>query len=142
MTIIVRDDGFNVEGFNGVFTDWQKISEGETFKKGSAIDIPNTLRGDELTHLFDETPMFRIPFPSSADGRGFSIARLMRLLGYTGTLRASGALLADQYAMARRSGFDEVEISTEMSNRQPEDQWLFRADWQIHDYQSRLRKAV
>jgi hypothetical protein len=41
--------------------------------------------------------------------------------------------------MARRSGFDEVEISDDLAARQPEDQWLFRADWQGHDYQSRLR---
>jgi hypothetical protein len=48
-------------------------------------------------------------------------------------------VLADQYAMARRSGFDDVEISHELAERQPEPQWLARADWRSHDYQSRLR---
>ena len=48
-------------------------------------------------------------------------------------------MLADQYAMARRSGFDEVEIDADLAARQPEDQWLARANWQDHDYQARLR---
>ena len=41
--------------------------------------------------------------------------------------------------MARRCGFDEVEISDELAQRQPEDQWIFRADWTDHDYRSRLK---
>ena len=41
--------------------------------------------------------------------------------------------------MARRSGFDEVEISDDLAARQPEDQWQARADWAAHSYQQRLR---
>jgi hypothetical protein len=48
-------------------------------------------------------------------------------------------VIADQYAMARRSGFDEVEISDDLAARQPEAQWLRRANWQAHDYQARMR---
>ncbi len=86
--------------------------------------------------------MIRIAFPKSADGRGFTLARRLRMMGYGGRLRAHGHVLADQYAMARRSGFDEVEISADLAARQPEDQWRFRADWRAHDYQSRLRGAA
>lgn len=80
----------------------------------------------------------RIRFGSFADGRGFTIARQLRAQGFSGRLRASGPLIADQYAMARRSGFDEVEITPEMALRQPESQWRARADWKAHDYQARL----
>ena len=83
--------------------------------------------------------LIRVDFPSFADGRGFTIARQLRLMGYDGVLRARGHVIADQYAMARRSGFDEVEISDDLATRQPEDQWRFRAQWQAHDYQARLR---
>ena len=83
--------------------------------------------------------MIRVDFPSFADGRGFTIARRLRLMGFQGRLRAKGHVIADQYAMARRAGFDEVEISEELAARQPEDQWLARANWSAHDYQSRLR---
>lgn len=51
-----------------------------------------------------------IRFPSFSDGRGFSIARALRRRGFAGRLEAKGALIADQYALARRVGFDEVEI--------------------------------
>ena len=83
--------------------------------------------------------MIRVDFPSFADGRGFTIARRLRLMGFTGRLRAKGHVIADQYAMARRSGFDEVEIDDALAARQPEDQWLARANWKQHDYQARLR---
>jgi uncharacterized protein (DUF934 family) len=60
-------------------------------------------------------------------------------MGYQGRLRAAGHIIADQYAMARRAGFDEVEIPDDLAIRQPEPQWLARADWRAHDYQARLR---
>jgi uncharacterized protein (DUF934 family) len=85
--------------------------------------------------------MIRIHFPSFADGRGFTLARQLRQMGYTGRLRAYGHVLADQYAMARRSGFDEVAIDDDLAARQPEDQWLARANWQAHDYQARLGRG-
>jgi len=63
----------------------------------------------------------------------------LRLMGYRGRLRAKGHVISDQYAMARRCGFDEIEISEALAARQPEADWLFRANWQKNDYQSRLR---
>ena len=83
--------------------------------------------------------MIVVDFPSFADGRGFTIARRLRLRGDKGHLRARGHGIADQYAMARRSGFDDVAISPDLAARQPEGQWVYRADWRAHDYQSRLR---
>ena len=61
------------------------------------------------------------------------------MLGYKGTLRALGPVIADQYAMARRVGFDDVEIPDDLAARQPQAQWTFRADWRSHDYLSRLK---
>jgi|GEM_PF-516560 len=54
-------------------------------------------------------------------------------------LRAKGHVIADQYAMARRSGFDEIEIDNALAARQPEAQWVYRANWRDHDYQTLLR---
>ncbi|MYK32356.1 MAG: DUF934 domain-containing protein, partial [Boseongicola sp. SB0670_bin_30] len=83
--------------------------------------------------------LIRVNFPEFADGRGFTIARVLRLMGYSGRIRAVGHVIADQYAMARRAGFDEVEIDDELAARQPEEQWLRRANWQSNDYQAMLR---
>ncbi|CUH80388.1 DUF934 domain-containing protein [Tropicibacter naphthalenivorans] len=121
MSIIVTDQGFGPETFSGEILDL------------ASDTAPETLTGAETAD------MIRIDFPSFADGRGFTLARLLRLRGYKGQLRARGHVIADQYAMARRSGFDEVEIEDDLAARQPEDQWLARADWQAHDYQARMR---
>ncbi len=106
---------------------------------GVAIDVPNTLESEELASFFDQIALIRIPFPTHVDGRGFTLARRLRLLGYKGRLRAFGHVLADQYAMARRCGFDEVEINDELAKRQPENQWSLGDDWRLLDYQERLR---
>jgi len=83
--------------------------------------------------------LIRVQFPGFADGRGFTLARRLRDMGFRGRLRAAGALLPDQYAMARRAGFDEVEIDEALAERAPEADWRARADWRAHDHQSRLR---
>jgi len=95
----------------------------------------------EVAGRLEAATLVRIAFPSFADGRGFTLARRLRRMGYSGRLRAVGPLLADQYAMARRVGFDEVEIPDALAARQPEEQWLFRADWRSHDHQARLRSG-
>ena len=121
MSIIVTDQGFAPDTYAGTILDLPSDTD------------PTTL------NAAPDSELIRIAFPNFADGRGFTLARLLRLRGYTGRLRAHGHVIADQYAMARRAGFDEVEISDDLAERQPERQWLDRADWQSHDYQSRLR---
>ncbi|MEI4486818.1 DUF934 domain-containing protein [Frigidibacter sp. MR17.14] len=122
MSVIVRDDGFHTD-------DWV----------GEALDLEPDTCLSTLEGKIAGQKLVRISFPSFADGRGFTIARRVRSIGYLGRLRAKGHVLADQYAMARRVGFDEVEISDDLAARQPEDQWLARADWRANDYRARLR---
>ncbi|WP_212524851.1 DUF934 domain-containing protein [Actibacterium sp. MT2.3-13A] len=121
MSVIVTDKGFAPDGWNGPLFEL------------SAEAGPQDLEAAA------EAPMIRIHFAGFGDGRGFTLARRLRMLGYGGRLRAAGPLLADQYAMARRAGFDEVEIPDAIAARQPWDQWQARADWRAHDYQARLR---
>ncbi len=135
MSVIVTDAGFRPDGWTAGFA-----APGDA-RPGQGIDLGPDADPATLWDRLDDVPIIRIAFPGFADGRGFTIARRLRLMGFTGRLRAHGHVLADQYAMARRSGFDEVEISDDLAARQPEDQWRFRADWQRHDYQARLRAA-
>ena len=132
MTQLITDQGFVTDdwatGYAPLGTDQDVI----------AVDVPSDVRPDDIP-LPKGLQMIRVDFPQSADGRGFTLARQLRLRGYTGRLRACGHVIADQYAMARRSGFDEVEIPDDLAARQPQDQWLARANWRDHDYQSRLR---
>ena len=135
MSVIVKDDGFRSDDWTGGYATGTE--PGQRF---AAIDLPSDSTLDTGSDRLLAAPMIRIEFPDFADGRGFTLARRLRLMGFTGRLRAAGHVIADQYAMARRAGFDEVEISDELAARQPEEQWLFRArTWRDHDYQSRLR---
>jgi len=133
MSVIVTDTGFRADDYNAPIVPLAELEEEE------AVDLENTDDPARLADRLDSLLLIRIAFPSSADGRGFTQAARLRRMGFTGRLRARGHIIADQYAMARRSGFDEVEISDELAARQPEDQWQFRADWKAHDYQARLR---
>ena len=90
---------------------------------------------------FAEADLIAVRFPSSADGRGNSIARRLRLLGYRGRLRATGHVLADQYPLALRCGFDEVEISDELAARMPEEQWAEAMGRVALNYQDRVMGA-
>lgn len=124
MTVLVTDQGFGPVPAPAA---------------GDVIDLGPADAVAPLADRLGDLALIRIAFPSSADGRGFSLARQLRDMGYAGALHATGAVIADQYAMARRSGFDAVEIPDAMAERQPEAQWLFRADWRAHDPRSRLR---
>ncbi|MFQ1702322.1 DUF934 domain-containing protein [Loktanella agnita] len=135
MSVIVTDTGFGSDDWQGTFVPLPEAAANDC---DYGIDLPSDTAPDALAG-FTNAPMIRIDFPSFADGRGFTLAQILRREGFTGRLRARGHVLADQYAMARRSGFDEVEIDETLAARQPEDQWRARADWQAHNYQARLR---
>lgn len=135
MNVIVQDTGFTAETWSGDFASLDDVADGNS----TAVDLPGDADPAALADHLDRLAMIRIGFASFADGRGFTLARRLRRMGFTGRLRATGHVLADQYAMARRSGFDEVEIDPDLAARQPEEQWRARADWRAHDYQSRLR---
>ncbi len=136
MTVLVTDTGFSRP------TDAIDYVPVRTAHPGAqALDIPSDINLDDVLNLALQAQDLRIDFPSFADGRGFTLASRLRREGFKGTLRAAGHVIADQYAMARRCGFDAVEISDDLAQRQPEDQWLARANWQDNSYQNRLRGA-
>ncbi|MEM9968368.1 MAG: DUF934 domain-containing protein [Pseudomonadota bacterium] len=132
MPQLITDSGF-------VEDDWSEgFDAPDAAESSRALDLPSDAHPEEIA-LTPQLEMIRVDFPSAADGRGFTIARALRLRGFRGRLRARGHVIADQYAMARRAGFDEVEVTDEIALRQPADQWHFRANWRAHNYQQRLR---
>lgn len=137
MTVIVTDTGFGPDDWALGYIAMDDISTSSS--AGHAVDVPSDADPEALRFLLDRVDLIRIDFPSFADGRGFTIARRLRLMNYQGRLRAKGHVIADQYAMARRSGFDEVEIDAELAARQPEAQWMNRANWRENDYQALVR---
>jgi uncharacterized protein (DUF934 family) len=59
----------------------------------------------------DGVARVEVHFPKFGDGRGFSIARLLReRLGYRGELRAVGHITRDLLLFLERCGFDAFEL--------------------------------
>ena len=133
MSVIVTDQGFQPA------TAKKSVTLADIASHLGALDMTQTDDPALVEPYLADLTLIRVAFPAFNDGRAFTIARRLRMAGYTGTLRAVGPVIADQYAMARRVGFDDVEIPDDLAARQPEAQWLLRADWQSHDYLSRLK---
>ncbi len=72
------------------------------------VEIPASLSPDMLLEEVADAEQVDIMFDSFKDGRGFSLAALLRSKGFNGTLRAVGPLLPDQEDALRRVGFDQV----------------------------------
>jgi uncharacterized protein (DUF934 family) len=72
----------------------------------SPSDDPASIAND-----FDKLRLIAIDFPSFTDGRGYSLARLLReRYGWTGELRAVGDIQRDQIYLLSRSGFDTFAL--------------------------------
>jgi uncharacterized protein (DUF934 family) len=121
MSVLVTDSGF---------------SPIPALPETGVADLAHT--DDPAALDFAGLSLIRVHVPAFNDGRALTIGRRLRMRGYAGELRAVGPMIADQYPMARRVGFDAVEIPDDIAARQPEHQWLNRANWQALDYLARL----
>ena len=106
-----------------VENDWRHLADEEDLPKAGKIIVSQTRLDEALAALpadrplgvivanttdpaalaphFSRLALIAVAFPAFADGRGFSLARLLRRAGFTGELRASGRLVADQSVHAR-----------------------------------------
>jgi uncharacterized protein (DUF934 family) len=146
MPVIIKDgnfieDHFSDSGGGFVQLDELSLSVHDLTLETSGVDVPNDTAPDALAGLMNSVAAIRIPFPSFADGRGFSLAQRLRRMGFRGLIRAQGHVLADQYPLALRSGFDEIEIPNEQAGRQPQAQWRDAFDRVGNNYLDRLKSA-
>ena len=88
----------------------------------NALPVGEVASHDQIIQLLDE-PAVRLKVDGFADGRGFSVARQLRLLGFNGAIELVGDLLPDQLPMAAASGVDAILIRTEHAERCEEGQW-------------------
>jgi len=83
---------------------------------GVLIEAGETL--DDLAPALDRLALVAVNFAKFNDGRGFSIARLLReRFGYKGPLRAVGDVLLDLMPHMERVGFTEFTIVNEPTRR-------------------------
>ena len=132
MTIVKKDGTFDRTVDNFVFHPLENAD-------GSSFDVPSDTDPNALAL---DAAAYRIAFPTSHDGRGFSIARRLRERGYEGHLRASGNVLADQFPFAMSCGFNDVEVPDAQAERMPQAQWVDAASRISQTYQDRLMRHV
>ncbi|MEL6234115.1 MAG: DUF934 domain-containing protein [Pseudomonadota bacterium] len=87
------------------------------------LHVENSVSVEALRPVLTRVGLISIAFPSFSDGRGFSIAKQLRGIGFRGRLRATGPVIADQFAYLLECGFDEVETPERLDARQPQPQW-------------------
>ncbi|WP_157966268.1 DUF934 domain-containing protein [Oceanibium sediminis] len=128
MTQIIDSTGFIAETWpeDGVTLDFDNLWTGQDLpiEQPLAVRFEIGMEPENLSPWFHKVAMVILPFGTSADGRGFSLARKLRQLGYTGVIRAEGHILVDQFRAALRVGIDQVAISDEQATRNPAHQWL------------------
>lgn len=91
------------------FREYLELSEGERAKTRAVL-----VNGDDsIEQLLVAATTFdaiAVEFPVVRDGRGFSIARELRVAGFTGQIRAVGETSRDKLALFERCGINAVEI--------------------------------
>lgn len=99
------------------------VAEGAAVCAALGVDVGAWIREEEdLASLADrmtELTIAAVQFPRFTNGRGYSIARLLRgRYGYTGELRAIGDILRDQMFYLSRVGFDAFELRADQDPEQ------------------------
>lgn len=81
----------------------------EGIQNGLRLSVTTPLEEVEAAAANEDTLV--LEFEAFRDGRGFSLASILRERGYAGRLIAAGKVLPDQARHLRRSGFDAVELA-------------------------------
>ena len=83
------------------------------------VTLPNDVELDAVGDDHRTWSLVSIEFPKFTDGRGYSLARLLRgRAGYEGELRAVGDIMRDQLYYLERCGFDAFVLK---AGKDPED---------------------
>ncbi|OWW20212.1 DUF934 domain-containing protein [Noviherbaspirillum denitrificans] len=116
---VVDDDWEVVRTLENASPESRRILPLATATNARAVWISPDDDFESCLPALSKMQLIAIDFPTFRDGRGYSIATLLRSrYGWTGELRAIGDVLRDQLNFMRRCGFDAFAV---------------RADKDIHD---------
>jgi len=76
------------------------------------VRVTGDVEPERLVSWLGRLQLIAIEFPKFTDGRGYTLARLLReRFGFGGELRAIGQVLHDQLFYMERCGFDAFELA-------------------------------
>lgn len=130
MTVLVRDCGFLPDDWDAGYVPLAALADRPGW---AGVDLPTPDLGrrewQRLCRLLPELGLVRIRFRHFADVAALDLARAIRAQGYRARLRAHGAVLAGLYTLARRAGFDEIELDRDQARLQPAEHWRNETGW-------------
>jgi uncharacterized protein (DUF934 family) len=96
------------------FADWLNKGSlaGDKVLANGADDLPSLLASAS------QLSMIAIEFETFADGRGYSMARMLRREGYDGEIRAVGDVAMDRVDFMHRVGFNAFELRNDQDAAQ------------------------
>lgn len=101
---------------------WQAQAELQQ-REDIGVWLSNDTDLSQIAQSLTELPVIAIDFPGFMDGRGFSLARLLReRYGYQGEIRAIGHIIRDQLCYLKRCGFnaftfdDSVDVDAALAS--------------------------
>ena len=105
-------------------SDPSDLSALDSNERIEVLHIANNMELGSIIPALDRIDLIMIDFPAYTDGRGFSLAKQLRVHhGYEGTLIADGPLIPDQYAFALQCGFDAVRLDDTTIKRHTIKDW-------------------
>lgn len=95
---------------------WLERTESLLARGNVAVWLKGTDDPAAVAPWLDRLPLVAVDFPKFTDGRGYSIAYLLRSrFGWRGELRAIGDVLPDQVFYMQRVGFDAFAVRPDRS---------------------------
>ena len=105
-TPIAQTDDYGLAANDAVNLSIPSFSEWLTQQNGSRLRVSTADDIAPLEAFIASVSYVEIYFLDSNDGRGFTLGRRLRDMGFTGELRATGAYAEDQLQYLYRCGFD------------------------------------
>lgn len=92
---------------------WQQFSDQLSQHNGElGLWLEGNAEIDTVIDSLQQLSLIAIKFPKFVDGRGFSLARLLReRYNYNGELRAIGEFIRDQLYLLKRCGFNAFQLT-------------------------------
>ena len=98
------------------YAQWQTFSDQiETHRGSIGVVIEGNAEIEDIIEPLLNLPLIAINFPKFADGRGFSLASLLRnRYNYRGEIRAVGGFIRDQLYLLSRCGFNAFKFTEDI----------------------------
>ena len=110
MPRLIKDGQIVEDSWSGDLLDLEELNAQAGDSKGLAVQLEPDQPPSAIEVDLDRLDLVAINFPAFMDGRGFSYARELRELGFTGEIRAVGSFIRDQIFYLQRCGFNAFEL--------------------------------